>query len=165
MNQAALVIVKPDGMTRGLLSSVLDKFAQTKLDIIGMKSIIATEELAREHYNHLKDKDFFNELIDYLTGKLHQNKNMIAVIYYGEDAIAKCRGVAGATHPEKADPWSIRGAFGRVRTDGLFENVVHVSSDDDEAEREIKLWFSPEEVSVSVYPTDTRAATERTVWV
>ena len=85
-------------------------------------------------------------------GKYHQQKKLIAVIYYGENAIARCRTIAGATNPEEADPESIRGAYGRITTKGVYENVVHVSSDAAEAEREIKLWFSPADVTMDIYP-------------
>lgn len=163
MKQAALVIVKPDGMSRGLVGNILDKFSEAKLDIVGIKSIIASEENAKKHYAQLEGKEFFNELIAYLTGKLHPINTLVAIVYSGDDAIKKCRTIAGATHPEEADPLTIRGAFGRIRTDGLFENVVHVSSDDEEAEREIKLWFTPEELSTEIYPCETRAC-ERKVW-
>ena len=60
--------------------------------------------------------------------------------------------MAGATNPEQADPTSIRGSYGRITTKGVYENVVHVSSDPAEAEREIKLWFTPDEVIVDLYP-------------
>jgi nucleoside-diphosphate kinase len=77
----------------------------------------------------------------------------MALVYWGEDAIVKCRQLAGATNPEEADPTSIRGSYGRITTSGVYENVIHVSSDEKEAEREIKLWFQPDEVIVTLYPT------------
>lgn len=164
MSDRALVIIKPDGMSRGLVGNVIDKFSAENIEIVGIKSITASEELAREHYAQLADKDFFEDLIKYLTGQLHPVKSLIALIYDGDDAIKKCRTIAGATHPEEADPTTIRGAYGRVRTDGLFENVVHVSSDPEEAEREIKLWFSPSEVNKEIYSTKTETGCERVVW-
>jgi nucleoside-diphosphate kinase len=77
---------------------------------------------------------------------------VFAFVYQGEDAIARMRRIAGATNPEEADPVSIRGAYGRITTKGVYENVVHCSSDTSEAEREIKLWFSPEELTEDIYP-------------
>ena len=163
MKQSVLVIVKPDGISRGLAGNVLNKLALAKLEIVGMKAVIASEELAKEHYKQLEDQEFFGELINYLTGKLHAKNTLIAVVYNGEDAIKKCREIAGATNPEEADLDSIRGSFGRITTGGLFENVVHVSSDDDEAKREIQLWFTPEEMTTEIYPSEVSSG-ERKVW-
>ena len=76
----------------------------------------------------------------------------MAMVYWGEGAISKVRGLVGATNPEEADPVSIRGAYGRITTRGVYENVIHTSTDKQEAEREIKLWFEPDEVIVDIYP-------------
>ena len=108
--------------------------------------------LAEEHYKHLKDKPFFGELVQYLQGELHDRKKVMALVYWGKDAIKKCRDLAGATNPEEADPTSIRGSYGRITTSGVYENVIHVSSNEDEAKREIKLWFQPGEIIVELYP-------------
>ncbi len=77
----------------------------------------------------------------------------MALVYWGKNAITKCRELAGATNPEEAEPTSIRGSYGRITTSGIYENVVHVSSEPNDAEREIKLWFVPEEIIVDLYPT------------
>ena len=74
------------------------------------------------------------------------------MVYWGEDAINKVRALAGATNPEEADPVSIRGAYGRITTKGIYENVIHASGNDPEAKREIQLWFSPDEIIVDLYP-------------
>ena len=79
----------------------------------------------------------------------------MALVYWGEEAIRKVREMAGETNPEKALPTSIRGSFGRIRSSGLFENVIHASSDEEEAAREIKLWFKPDEIILDIYPTKT----------
>ena len=87
-----------------------------------------------------------------MQGELHDRKKVMALVYWGEDAIKKCRDLAGATNPEEADPTSIRGSYGRITTSGVYENAIHVSSNPSEAEREIKLWFSPDELIVDLYP-------------
>jgi nucleoside-diphosphate kinase len=84
----------------------------------------------------------------------------MALIYWGKDAINKCRELAGATNPEEAESTSIRGSYGRITTSGVYENVIHVSSNESEAEREIKLWFKPEEIIVDLYPTKEVAGKE-----
>ncbi|MCK9594114.1 MAG: nucleoside-diphosphate kinase [Candidatus Omnitrophica bacterium] len=153
MNQAVLILIKPDGLKKSLTGNILTRLSETKLEIVAAKMVRVSRGLAEEHYRHLKDKPFFDELIKYLRGELHDRKKVMALVYWGKDAIQKCRELAGATNPEQADPTSIRGAYGRILTSGLFENVIHVSSDSDEASREIKLWFLPEEVIVDLYPT------------
>jgi nucleoside-diphosphate kinase len=110
-------------------------------------------ELAREHYKHLQEKPFFSELVRYLTGELHNRPKVMAMVYGGKQAIQKVRELAGATNPEEADPTSIRGAYGRITSKGVYENAIHTSSNLEEAEREIKLWFEPDEIIVDLYPT------------
>lgn len=157
MNQATLILIKPDGLKKSLTGNILTRLSETKLEIVASKIIRVSQELAEEHYRHLKDKPFFPELIKYLCGELHDRKKVMALIYWGKDAMKKCRELAGATNPEEADSTSIRGSYGRITTSGVYENVIHVSSNEPEAEREIKLWFEPEEIIVDLYPTKEAA--------
>lgn len=152
MNQATLILIKPDGLKKSLTGNILTRLSETKLEIVAAKIVRVSKELAEEHYGHLKDKPFFAELIRYLQGELHDRRKVMALIYYGEDAITKCRQLAGATNPEEAESTSIRGSYGRITTAGVYENVIHVSSHPSEAEREIKLWFKPAEIIVNLYP-------------
>ncbi len=152
MSQAALILIKPDGLKKSLTGNILTRLSETKLEIVAAKMVRVSEELAVEHYKHLKDKPFFGEIIKYLQGELHDRKKVMALVYWGKDAIKKCRDLAGATNPEEADPTSIRGSYGRITTGGVYENVIHVSSNEVEAEREIKLWFGPGEIIVDLYP-------------
>lgn len=151
-DQAVLILIKPDGLKKSLTGNILTRLSETKLEIVAAKMVRVSQKLAEEHYQHLKDKPFFSELIKYLQGELHDRKKVMALVYWGVDAIGKCRDLAGATNPEQADPTSIRGSYGRILTSGLFENAIHVSSNVAEAEREIKLWFSPDEIIVELYP-------------
>lgn len=152
MGQAVLILIKPDGLKKSLTGNILTRLAETKLEIVGAKMVRVSQALAEEHYQHLKDKPFFGEIIKYLQGELHDRKKVMALVYWGTDAIKKCRELAGATNPEEAESTSIRGSYGRITTRGIYENVIHVSSNDAEAEREIKLWFNPEEIIVDLYP-------------
>ena len=161
--ETVLVIIKPDGVNKGLIGNVFKKFAETKLEVIAMRVAKCDKKMAEAHYQHLSDKPFFGEIVDYLTGKFHTQKKIVIIVYYGEDAIRKCRKIAGATNPEDADPTSIRGAFGRITTKGVYENVVHVSSDKREAKREIKLWFAPDDLHTRLYPTKWAVLRKR-VW-
>jgi len=154
MNQATLVIIKPDGLKKSLTGNILTRLSETKLEIIAAKVMRVSRELAAEHYRHMQDKVFFEELLKYIMGELHNRKKVLAMVYYGEDAIRKVRLLAGSTNPEEAEPTSIRGAYGRITTKGLCENIIHASENEEEAEREIKLWFKPEEIIFDIYPTE-----------
>jgi len=153
MEQKTLVVIKPDGLKKSLTGNILARLSETKLEIVAAKIIRVSRELAVEHYKHMKDKPFFEELIKYIQGELHERRKVMAMVYWGEGAINKVRQLAGATNPEEADPTTIRGSYGRITTKGLYENVVHTSSNEEEAEREIKLWFEPDEVIVDLYST------------
>lgn len=152
MTEATLVLIKPDGLKKSLTGNILTRLSETKLEIAAAKMVRVSRELAEKHYAHLKDKPFFEELIRYIMGELHDRRKVLAMVYYGENALSKVRQLAGATNPEEADPVSIRGAYGRITTSGVYENVIHCSSDSQEAEREIKLWFRPDEIVFDVYP-------------
>lgn len=152
-DQATLILIKPDGLKKSLTGNILTRLSETKLEIVAAKMVRVSRELAEEHYRHLRDKPFFEELVSFIRGELHDRKKVMALVYWGEGAIKKCRELAGATNPEEAEPTSIRGSYGRITTGGVYENVIHVSSEPKEAEREIKLWFSPEEIIVDLYPT------------
>ncbi|MGB3057776.1 MAG: nucleoside-diphosphate kinase, partial [Candidatus Omnitrophota bacterium] len=91
-------------------------------------------------------------------GEYHKKKVM-ALIYWGEDAIGKVREICGETNPEEADAVSIRGAYGRITTKGVYENVIHASANTEDAENEIKLWFEPDEIIVDVYPVTVEETT------
>jgi len=152
MNQAVLILIKPDGLKKSLTGNILTRLSETKLEIVAAKMARVSKALAEEHYQHLKDKPFFSDLVKYLQGELHGRKKVMALVYWGEDAIKKCRELAGATNPEEAEATSIRGSYGRITTSGVYENVIHVSSNEPEAKREIKLWFQPHEIIVDLYP-------------
>ena len=164
MVQQTLVLIKPDGLKKSLTGNVLTRLSETKLDIVAAKIVKVSKELAAEHYRELKDKPFFEDLLKYLMGEYHKKKVM-ALVYYGEDAIDKVRKICGATNPEEAEAVSIRGAYGRITTKGVYENVIHASANMKDAEREIKLWFSPDEIIVDMYPVkSTRITSEKKVW-
>ncbi len=152
-NVATLIVIKPDGLKRSLTGNILTRLSETKLEIVAAKMVRVTRELACVHYAHLKDKPFFDDVVRYLMGEFHDRRKVMALVYWGEGAIQKCRALAGATNPEEADSVSIRGSFGRITTRGVYENVIHVSANPGDAEREIKLWFEPDEVIVDLWET------------
>ncbi len=166
--QHTLILIKPDGLKKSLTGNILTKLAETKLIIIAARVVQVTKELAEAHYTHLKDKPFFPGLVEYIQGGIYGDdyRRVLAMVYRGENAIKKVRDIGGATNPEEADSTSIRGAYGRITTKGVFENVIHASSSTEDAEREIKLWFKPDEIVLPIYPTKiiTRDKVTEKVW-
>jgi len=150
--EQSLVLIKPDGLVKSLTGNIITKLSETELKIVGAKIVEVTKELAEEHYQHLREEKFFDELIKYIMGYFH-TKRILAMVYHGENAIEKVRRIVGSTDPEKAEPTSIRGKYGRITSSGVFENAVHASENKKEAEREIKLWFRPDELAYTIYPT------------
>ena len=153
--QQTLVLVKPEGLEKSLTGNILTELAATELKIVGAKVVQVTRELAEEHYQHLREEKFFDELIKYIMGEFHV-KRVLALVYIGEGAIKSVREVVGATNPENAEPTTIRGKYGRITSEGVFENVVHASENEKEAEREIKLWFRPDELVMTLYPIESK---------
>ena len=153
MEEPTLVIIKPDGLVKSLTGNILSRLSEAKLIIIGIKMKVVSRELAEEHYCHMKDKPFFDDIVKYLMGEYHTKRTM-ALVYYGENAIKKVREICGATNPEEAEPSTIRGSYGRITTKGVYENVIHASSSTADVKRETQLWFSPDEIVLdNLYPT------------
>ncbi len=164
MAEQTLVLIKPDGLVKSLTGDILSKMSETGLKIVGAKIVQVTRGLAEQHYRMLKNEEFFNNVIKYIMGEFH-TKRVMALVYEGPDCIGKIRKVVGATDPEKADPTTIRGKYGRVTREGVFENAVHASSSEEDAEHEIKLWFNPSELVHSIYEYELkRAEMNHYVW-
>lgn len=163
--EATLVIIKPDGLAKSLTGNVLTRLSEAKLEIAAAKCVCVNRALAEEHYRDLRSKPFYEELINYLMGKYHTRKKVLALVYVGLDAIKKVRELSGATNPEEADPTTIRGQYGRITTKGVYENVMHASANPEESEREIKLWFEPREIIFPLYPTKTiKVTVQKKAW-
>ena len=154
-DEQCLVLIKPDGLVKSLTGDIISKMSEINLKIVGAKIVRVTRELAEEHYCALKEEKFFDELLKYIMGEYHTNR-VLAMVYQGEDATKKIRKLIGKTNPEEAEPTSIRGKYGRITTAGVFENVVHASENPKEAEREIKLWFRPDELVYTIYPIEIK---------
>ncbi len=152
--QQCLVIIKPDGLVKSLTGNILSVLSETKLKIVGAKVIKVPRELAEKHYEHIKEEkgeELFNHIIDYIMGK-HHTERVFAMVYQGKEAIAKIRELSGSTNPEKASPISIRGKYGRINSETtVMENVIHCSDSEESAEKEIKLWFTPDELTENIY--------------
>jgi nucleoside-diphosphate kinase len=127
-----LILVKPDAFERGLTGEVIRRFEQKGLKIVAMKHMTVDRPLAEEHYAEHRDKPFFGDLVDFITGG-----PLVAMVLEGYEAVASARQVIGATNPLEAAPGSIRGDFGlEVQT-----NLVHGADSPASARREAALFF------------------------
>src|SRR3989344_4745186 len=114
--ERTLVLIKPDAIIKRLAGNIISDFYNLNLKMIGLKLVNVKRELAEQHYFDIKKKhgeDIFEKLIKHITGELHNNENVIAIVYRGKNAIKKIREIAGATHPEKASSDSLRGRYWR----------------------------------------------------
>ncbi|GAA5072761.1 nucleoside-diphosphate kinase [Nocardia iowensis] len=133
MTEQTLVLIKPDGVARGLVGEVLVRIERKGLKIAALELKHVSEDLAKGHYAEHAEKPFFGSLIDFIT-----SGPVVAAILEGPRAIAAFRQIAGGTDPvEKAVPGSVRGDFA-LETQ---ENLVHGSDSPESAKREIALWF------------------------
>jgi nucleoside-diphosphate kinase len=132
MSERTLVLIKPDGVRRGLIGEVIARIERKGLTIGALQMRTLDEQTAREHYAEHTDKPFFGELVAFITGG-----PLVAMAVEGPDAISAMRALMGATNPIEATPGSIRGDFATVIT----ENIVHGSDSPASAERELKLFF------------------------
>jgi len=133
VTEQTLVLIKPDGVSRGLVGEVLARAERKGLKIAALELKQVSEVLAREHYDEHADKPFFGSLIEFIT-----SGPVVAAVLEGPRAIAAFRQLAGGTDPvEKATPGTIRGDFG-LETQ---YNLVHGSDSPESAKREIALWF------------------------
>lgn len=130
-----LVLIKPDGVRRGLIGEVLRRLERQGLKICGLKLLRLSKELAAEHYAAHRGKPFYEELIAFIT-----SGPVVAAAVAGEDAVARVRRLVGDTRA--AAPGSIRGDFATSVT----ANVVHASDSPESAARELKLFFREEEL-------------------
>lgn len=145
--EKTLVLIKPDAVVKNLAGNIISDLYNLNLKMVGLKLVNVKKELAEKHYDEHKDKPFFNELIQHITGELHNNENVIAIVYQGKNAIKKVRDAVGATNPDDSDPCSIRGKYGKIHTKtNCHETVIHASDSKESAEKEIKLWFEDNEL-------------------
>jgi nucleoside-diphosphate kinase len=127
-----LILVKPDAFERGLTGEVVRRFERKGLTIVAMKHMSVDRDLAEEHYAEHREKPFFGDLVDFITGG-----PLVALVLEGYEAVASARQVIGATNPLEAAPGSIRGDFGlEVQT-----NLVHGADSPESARRETALFF------------------------
>ena len=132
MIERSVVLIKPDGVERNIIGNIISCYEANGLKIVELKLMKATREIAEQHYCQHKGKDFYEELITFIT-----RSPLCAIILQGEDAVARIRSINGATSPTDAAEGTIRHRYARSKT----ENCVHASDTVESAKEEIALWF------------------------
>ncbi|HYJ21312.1 MAG TPA: nucleoside-diphosphate kinase [Solirubrobacterales bacterium] len=127
-----LILVKPDAFERALSGEVIARFERKGLRIVALKSMVADESIANQHYAEHTEKPFFGELVSFITGG-----PLVAIVFEGAEAVPAARQLIGATNPVEAAPGSIRGDYAIA----VGQNMVHGSDSDESAAREAKLFF------------------------
>jgi nucleoside-diphosphate kinase len=127
-----LILVKPDAFRRGLTGEIIARFERKGLRIAALKHMTVEKERAEEHYAEHKDKPFFGELVEFITGG-----PLVAMVLEGYEAVVAARQVIGATNPLEANTGSIRGDYALE----VGQNMVHGSDSNESAERETRIFF------------------------
>jgi nucleoside-diphosphate kinase len=135
--ERSLVLIKPDGIQRGLVGEIIKRFEQRGLKLVAAKFLQVDTALAETHYAIHKGKPFYNGLINYIT-----SAPVMAMVWEGMDAVAAIRQTMGSTKPTEAAPGTIRHDFAMT----VSRNLTHASDSVENAEKEIALWFKPEEL-------------------
>jgi nucleoside-diphosphate kinase len=133
--ERTLVLVKPDGVQRGLIGDVVARFERKGLKVVGLRMLEVPQEMAERHYAVHAGKHFYAGLVEFIT-----SGPVAAVALEGPDAIATARRLVGKTMPNEAEPGTIRGDLG---ISGL-RNLIHASDAPETAEMELGLWFAPD---------------------
>ncbi len=134
--EQTLILVKPDGVQRGLVGAIISRFEQRGLKLVALKFIQMSRELAETHYAVHKERPFYNSLVDYII-----SGPVVAMVWEGKNAIAAARSTMGATNPVAAAPGTIRGDFGME----IGRNLVHGSDSPENAVNEVNLFFNEAE--------------------
>lgn len=147
MIERTLVLVKPDGVKRGLIGDIVKRFEQRGLKIIGAKMVLAHADLSKKHYSAHVSKPFYPSLESYIT-----SGPVFAMVIEGVEAVANVRKLVGATSAHEALPGTIRGDFAHTslaHTNELNKhanNIIHASGNKEEAKQEVSIWFSETEI-------------------
>ena len=132
MVERSLVLIKPDAVERNLIGKILTIYEDNNLKIVDMKLTKVSRELAEAHYIEHKGRDYYENLIAYIT-----RSAVVAVVLEGEDAIAQVRRLNGKTNPAEAEEGTVRRLYGLATN----QNSVHASDSPENAQREIGIWF------------------------
>lgn len=132
------LMVKPDGVQRGLIGEITSRFEKKGFRLVGAKLMHVSRETAELHYGEHKERPFFGDLVDFIT-----SGPVFAMVWEGENVIATARQMMGSTNPKDADPATIRGDYAV----NVGKNVIHGSDSPESAEREIGIFFKEDELT------------------
>ncbi len=135
--ERTFVMIKPDGVQRCLVGEIISRLERKGLKIVAMKMMKIDRDLAERHYQEHRGKKFFESLVSYVT-----SGPVVAMVVEGKNAIKVVRTLVGLTNPVDASPGTIRGDFGME----VGRNIIHASDSQESAEREISLFFKPDEI-------------------
>ncbi len=135
--ERTFVMVKPDGVERGLIGEIIRRIEAKGFKLVGIKMLKLSQETAEHHYAEHRGKSFFQELVDFITAS-----PVVAMVWEGKGVIEAVRRLMGKTNPLEAEPGTIRGDFGIY----ISKNIIHGSDSPEAAAREIEIFFHPHEL-------------------
>ena len=135
--EKTFLMLKPDAVQRGLIGEIVSRFEKKGLKLVALKLIQVDRNLAEEHYKEHKGKAFFEPTVEYII-----SSPIVAMVWEGKNVVSLAREMMGATNPANAAPGSIRGSYAV----DISRNIIHGSDSVESAEREISLYFKPEEI-------------------
>jgi len=136
--EQTFIMIKPDGVQRGLIGEIIKRLEQKGFNLIAMKTMNVSRELAEKHYDVHRDKPFFSNLVEFII-----SAPVVAMVWEGEGIVAATRKMVGETNPLNAEPGTIRGDYGI----SIGRNLIHASDAVETAQREIALWFEQGELT------------------
>lgn len=135
--ERTFLMIKPDALQRGLAGEIISRFEKKGFKLVGLKLMQISKDLAETHYGEHKGKPFFQPLVEYIT-----SSPVVAMVWEGKEVIATARKMMGSTNPLEAAPGTVRGDYGV----DVGRNIIHGSDSPASAEREISLFFKPDEL-------------------
>ncbi len=150
MLQQTLVLIKPDGVERGLVGEIVKRFEQRGLKIVGMKMVNVERSLAESHYPESIATKHGKHVRDYLLDYVTMGP-VVAIVIQGLNAVSNVRKIVGSTYPDEAEIGTIRGDFSHTpkqyaKTENRLHNLIHASENEEDAKKELVLWFSEDEI-------------------
>ncbi|MEM9482525.1 MAG: nucleoside-diphosphate kinase [Cyanobacteria bacterium P01_F01_bin.116] len=136
--ERTFIMIKPDGVQRGLVGEIISRFETKGFNLVGMKFMAVSRELAESHYAVHKERPFFGSLVEFIT-----SSPVVAMVWEGEGVVGSARTLIGATNPITSAPGTIRGDYGVT----IGRNIIHGSDAIETAQTEIALWFSDDELA------------------
>ncbi|MGD1948961.1 MAG: nucleoside-diphosphate kinase [Leptolyngbyaceae cyanobacterium] len=136
--ERTFIMIKPDGVQRGLVGEIISRFETKGFNLVGMKFMAVSRELAEKHYGVHKERPFFGSLVEFIT-----SSPVVAMVWEGEGVVGSARTLIGATNPISAAPGTIRGDYGVT----IGRNLIHGSDAIETAQTEIALWFTDDELA------------------